>query len=209
MCHTAALYAAPNHSAARSCHQRSDVRLCAVRSRCSSARIPAERPCLWKESSETMTSRARTTPASRTILIAVFLLSVVGIVAATLVRQRQAGSADATDRQLVALGQQVYAANCASCHGANLQGQPDWTKPLADGSMPAPPHDPTGHTWHHNDALLFTITSEGGAAAAGDRKPNGMPAFGSRLSEREIWAVLAYIKSTWPPEVRAAQQRAR
>ena len=32
-----------------------------------------------------------------------------------------------------------------------------------------------------------------------------MPAFGGRLGDADIWAVLAFIKSTWPPEIRAAQ----
>ena len=52
----------------------------------------------------------------------------------------------------LALGQQLYAANCASCHGANLEGQPDWRRRNENGRMPAPPHDagipgtmPTGH----------------------------------------------------------------
>jgi len=32
-----------------------------------------------------------------------------------------------------------------------------------------------------------------------------MPAFGGTLSDEEIWAVLAYIKSSWPQEIRKAQ----
>lgn len=34
-----------------------------------------------------------------------------------------------------------------------------------------------------------------------------MPAFGETLSHREIYAILAYIKSRWPTEVRARQAR--
>ncbi|MCW5719495.1 MAG: cytochrome c, partial [Bauldia sp.] len=52
-------------------------------------------------------------------------------------------------------GQTLYLANCASCHGVDLEGQPNWQTPLADGRFPAPPHDETGHTWHHSDAQLF------------------------------------------------------
>jgi len=58
----------------------------------------------------------------------------------------------------VALGRGVYAAQCARCHGANLEGQPNWQERQANGMMPAPPHDPSGHTWHHPDAALFGIT---------------------------------------------------
>lgn len=32
----------------------------------------------------------------------------------------------ATDAGAVALGQSVYAANCATCHGQRGEGQPDW-----------------------------------------------------------------------------------
>ena len=32
-----------------------------------------------------------------------------------------------------------------------------------------------------------------------------MPAFGQTLSDAEIWAVLAFIKSRWPEEIRARQ----
>ena len=35
-----------------------------------------------------------------------------------------------------------------------------------------------------------------------------MPGFAATLSDTEIWAVLAYIKSTWPADIRAAQERA-
>ncbi|MFD1912618.1 MULTISPECIES: c-type cytochrome [Paracoccaceae] len=55
-------------------------------------------------------------------------------------------------------GQQLYADNCASCHGASLEGQPDWRRRLDTGRMPAPPHDDSGHTWHHSDRMLFQIT---------------------------------------------------
>ena len=59
---------------------------------------------------------------------------------------------------VVAQGKEIYAANCASCHGDNLEGQPNWRSPDADGYLPAPPHDKSGHTWHHPDAMLFATT---------------------------------------------------
>lgn len=109
------------------------------------------------------------------------------------------------DRQTVAQGKQIYAENCASCHGANLEGQvEDWRSPGPDGLMPAPPHDETGHTWHHPDEILFKITKLGIVKAANlkDYK-SAMPAYENILSDAEIIAVLSYIKSTWPDEVRA------
>jgi S-disulfanyl-L-cysteine oxidoreductase SoxD len=153
-------------------------------------------------------SKPRQGPSQRTLLLIGFVVVVVGIfVASTLGRERQITGTNANDERLVSLGRQVYAANCASCHGANLEGQPNWQQPNADGSMPAPPHDVSGHTWHHNDEALFATTKFGGTATSPVAAPNAMPAFGARLSDREIWAVLSYIKSTWPAELQQQQER--
>ena len=111
-------------------------------------------------------------------------------------------------RDIVA-GQSLYAENCASCHGANLEGQPNWQSPNADGVLPAPPHDEAGHTWHHDDALLFEYTKLGGAVALEIRGVagfnSGMPAFGETLTDDEIWDILAYIRSTWSERERGVQ----
>ena len=117
--------------------------------------------------------------------------------------------ADTADAKLVAQGQVVYGQQCAGCHGANLEGEPEWRTRRADGMLPAPPHDATGHTWHHSDAALFDITRRGTAAVVGGSYRSNMPAFGKVLSDREIWAALAYIKSRWPADVREAQERTR
>ena len=107
-------------------------------------------------------------------------------------------------------GGALYATTCASCHGDKLQGQPDWQSAKADGTLPAPPHDDTGHSWHHGDDLLFNYTKLGGQAALAARGvtnfTSGMPAFDETLSDAEIWDILAYIKSTWPRRVRQIQQ---
>lgn len=112
------------------------------------------------------------------------------------------------NRDIVA-GQSLYADNCASCHGANLEGQPNWRSLDAEGVLPAPPHDGTGHTWHHDDALLFEYTKLGGAAALEVRGvagfKSGMPAFDETLTDDEIWNILAYIRSTWSEREQEAQ----
>lgn len=105
-------------------------------------------------------------------------------------------------------GARLYAENCASCHGADLQGQPDWQSQKPDGSYPPPPHDESGHTWHHGDAMLSDYIRRGGQAVLDDMGvafTSGMPGFGATLSEVEIAEVLAYLKSTWPERIRAAQ----
>lgn len=115
--------------------------------------------------------------------------------------------ADASDAALVADGKRIYKAECASCHGAKLEGQANWRSRLPDGRLPAPPHDETGHTWHHPDPLLFATTKHGGAKNAPAGFVSGMPAFADKLTDREIWAALAYIKSRWPEPVRQRQAR--
>lgn len=108
------------------------------------------------------------------------------------------------DRAALLLGQRVYGSTCAACHGKNLEGQADWQSPGADGRMPAPPHDASGHTWHHADGLLFDIVKFGMAKAVGlENYDSAMPAYEDMLTDSEIRAVLTWIKSTWPEEIRA------
>lgn len=112
------------------------------------------------------------------------------------------------DAKLVALGQKVYATQCAACHGQRLEGQPNWRQRGADGRLPAPPHDASGHTWHHPDDVLFRITKYGVVKAADLKNyDSAMPAFEGKLSDDEIVAVLSWIKSQWPPEIRARLDR--
>ena len=141
----------------------------------------------------------------RRVTIAFVALILAAAAAGTLavVQDRAAGGIDPDDARLVALGRDVYAAECAVCHGANLEGQANWRQRRADGRLPAPPHDPSGHTWHHPDAQLFALTKYGPAAIAGGGYESDMPAYEGILTDEEIWAVLSYIKSRWPASVRA------
>ncbi len=112
------------------------------------------------------------------------------------------GRIDPDDARLVALGREVYAKHCASCHGANLEGQPDWRSRGPNGRMPAPPHDASGHTWHHPGEVLFGIVKEGVQKYAPPGYQSDMPAYAGVLSDEQIVAVLSYVKSTWPADVR-------
>lgn len=114
--------------------------------------------------------------------------------------------ADPSNASQVASGKTVYAAQCAACHGASLEGQPNWKSRKPDGRMPAPPHDDNGHTWHHPDDVLFGITKFGMRPPyAPANYQSDMPAFDGTLSDQQIWDVLAYIKSRWSPRMREAQ----
>lgn len=105
---------------------------------------------------------------------------------------------DPGDRVAVARGEQLYAQHCAACHGRNLEGQPDWQSRNAQGRLPAPPHDEHGHTWHHDDQVLFEVTKYGLARYAPPGYQSDMPAFEGTLTDKDIVSVLAFIKSRWP-----------
>jgi mono/diheme cytochrome c family protein len=109
---------------------------------------------------------------------------------------------DYRDIETVKLGKEIYMEQCGSCHGANLEGQANWRERHADGRLPAPPHDETGHTWHHNDQQLFEFTKYGPAAFVGGGYESDMQGYKDDLTDREILAALAFIKSSWPKEVR-------
>jgi len=115
--------------------------------------------------------------------------------------------ADPGNAARVALGERVYAQHCAVCHGTKLEGQPRWRRRLPNGRLPAPPHDESGHTWHHPDRLLFAITRNGLVPPyAPSAYESDMPAYAGRLTDDEIWAALAFIKSRWTSrEVREAR----
>ena len=107
-------------------------------------------------------------------------------------------------REQLALGRRIYADDCASCHGRSLEGQADWQTAGANGRLPAPPHDASGHSWHHPDSELFLITKKGLTAIVPGYESD-MPAFEGVLTDAEIEAVLAFIKSTWPEREREYQ----
>lgn len=120
---------------------------------------------------------------------------------------RPTGILRADDPQVLAVGKQVYQAQCAACHGARLEGQPNWRERDASGRLPAPPHDASGHTWHHPDEVLFKVTKYGVAKAVNLKDyDSAMPAFEGVLTDAEIIAALSWIKSQWPPEIREQQE---
>ena len=109
------------------------------------------------------------------------------------------------DQAQVQTGRQIYQANCAVCHGANAQGAPNWATPGPDGLYPPPPHDDTGHTWHHSDRVLYESIARGMNDPLRPGSPLRMPAFGGKLSDTETRAVIEYFKSLWTDEHRKWQ----
>lgn len=77
----------------------------------------------------------------------------------------------------IAEGKALYETYCASCHGVSGEGQPNWKTLDEQGVFPAPPHDSSGHTWHHADEQLLELIADGSSLAN-----SGMPAFGASLN---------------------------
>ena len=132
-------------------------------------------------------------------LTIILLIGTLFLVMACTPKQQTYTHLDASNTELVSLGKNLYAQHCSVCHGVNLEGQPNWKELGPDGRLPAPPHDESGHTWHHPDSYLVHVLKEG--IIAGEDKPigyqNNMPVFSKILSDKEIIATLSYIKSTW------------
>ena len=144
------------------------------------------------------------------IVIAGFLVFVVAALAIVVVRTNQPDPtstvvAGQSNAELVTRGRQLYSTACASCHGDDLQGDPRWPQPLPNGTLPASPLHGRSQATEHDDQWIFRTIAEGGQATAAPGEISTMPAFGSTMSDTEIRAVIAYIKSTWAPEVQQQQ----
>lgn len=156
--------------------------------------------------------RARGRGAARTpLVLALLLAAAAGVALALWLR----GSGGGEPRSLLAAtpgqietGRVLYAQHCAACHGANLEGEPDWRRRKPSGRLPAPPHDDSGHTWHHPDEVLIEITRNGlRPPLAPEGYQSDMPGFAGVLDDGQIRAVLGFIASRWSQASRAHQAR--
>jgi mono/diheme cytochrome c family protein len=104
---------------------------------------------------------------------------------------------------VIARGRMLYQARCAECHGRNGEGQPGWDTRSTQSNPLAPPHDGSGHTWQHSNAALFDMIKTGESlVGCVTLNSDAMPTFENDLSDEEIAAILAYIESTWPDDIR-------
>ena len=131
----------------------------------------------------------------------IFLISITAFVLINSQREKEI-KLTPNNLSLVSLGKKIYSQNCASCHGIELEGQKNWQTRDSEGYLPAPPHDETGHTWHHSDEYLFLMTKLGIEKLIGKKYQNNMPAYEEILSDKEIIAVLSFIKSTWSDRIK-------
>ncbi len=157
-------------------------------------------------------------PANKTWLLSITAFVFLGLaisgagywwfnrgIAGTSAGEASGGAAPTLNPQQVVRGEQLYQNNCAQCHGLRGEGDPNWRQRNPDGTLLPPPHNSTGHTWHHADSLLYQIIHDGGAIYETLGFKSSMPAFGDQLTPEEIWAVITYFKSLWDPDQRASQ----
>ena len=145
--------------------------------------------------------------------IGLYLFGILGLILLSASFYLYSGSTNAnvipySNLERVASGKKVYNRNCASCHGINLEGQVNWRKRDAVGYLPAPPHNETGHTWHHGDQMLFEMIKYGPQKFAGSDYKSKMPGYANKLNDDQIWDVLAFIKSRWPEQIQNRHTRA-
>lgn len=146
-------------------------------------------------------------------ILAAGVLSIAGVVAWNWFSPGQSGLQNTnwiapTEGQSRLEGKRLYETYCASCHGVDLQGQLNWRQRLPNGRLPAPPHDVSGHTWHHPDAQLVEMIRYGfvGGVNAPVGYQSDMPAFQTLLNESQILLILGFIKTHWDERSLSAQK---
>lgn len=103
------------------------------------------------------------------------------------------------DATQIARGEKIFSINCASCHGDQAQGDPDWRSRDETGRFPPPPLNGTAHAWHHPLAQLKHVIANGSPGGKGN-----MPAWSGKLSEQDMDDTIAWFQAKWSDEVYAA-----
>jgi mono/diheme cytochrome c family protein len=135
----------------------------------------------------------------------VLLAGTMGLIAPVALAGAAQDAPQELDSGRVKDGRAIYRQHCASCHGPQGEGAPDWREPNEQGELPPPPHGPEGHTWRHADAVLYRMVNRGWRDPFNKTKRLTMPGFEDVLSPEEIRAVIAYLKTLWTPEQRRFQ----
>ena len=171
-----------------------------------------QKPTVTNVSKRTLRIRSWRLISQRNVIIGFVIMCVLALVVFAIRSSTRSTTAsldyaDVTNGEFVAQGKRSYAIRCASCHGSDLKGEHGWPQRRINGVMPASPLDQSGQSWQQEDHWLFKTIKYGGQATAPAGSPNYMPGFGGGMTDSEIWAVIAYIRSTWPKHIQDAQSR--
>lgn len=136
--------------------------------------------------------------------LAVLVAAILAGCTAIRPERRESPPAQQTPSNPITRGAELYNANCLGCHGGAIGG---------DMMDIPPPHNANGHTWHHPDCQLIDVVLNGsGGMGEMMRRMMGvpenaprMPAFRGKLTEEDVEAILAYIKTWWTEEQRVWQ----
>ena len=101
------------------------------------------------------------------------------------------------NRAQVKLGETTYFRACASCHGNRLDGKPTWAPGVTSNKQAGIPLNADGLTWHLSDQHLFNAIAKGLRVEGKNERRIHDKGFAGILSDREIWALIAYFKTTW------------
>jgi cbb3-type cytochrome c oxidase subunit III len=91
-----------------------------------------------------------------------------------------------SDTDSIDAGKKLYQRNCAGCHGP--AGKGDGSMALSGGT----PSDLTDDTWDHGstDGEIFVVIRDGVSS--------DMQGYKDRLTEKQIWQVINFIRSIGP-----------
>ena len=89
----------------------------------------------------------------------------------------------------MSLGQTVYQARCASCHGADGRGMPPDYPPLAG--------NPSILMESAVNPIRMVLNGGLPPGTAGNPMPYGMPPFAQDLADDAVAAVVTYIRAAW------------
>lgn len=134
--------------------------------------------------------------ANRLVLAAALVWAGVCLAGLSAQEHKHAGSPEAAKMKnpvlsspaSIAEGQKSYEKFCKHCHGETGKGD---GKLAPKGSMPS---DFTDAEWEHGstDGEIFHIISDGGG------KGSVMKGFKSKMTAKEMWNVVNYLKSLGP-----------
>jgi mono/diheme cytochrome c family protein len=91
--------------------------------------------------------------------------------------------------QVMAVGQRIFGAQCAVCHGEDGKGQPPAYPPLA-GNQSITMASPV-------NSIRMVLNGGYSPGTFKNPRPHGMPPFSHILKDEEVAAVLTYIRVAW------------